>query len=284
MTKPSDFPPAVLPLTGSEVIPIIQDNEDRQTTPDDLLASAIATALGSDVIMAGTLASIPVAGAAGRLYVSEVGVFRDNGSAWELATTDAFGSGPSHVPPSVDDYEWIVGSGGRSASSTHTLTALGREVWSPIWLPAASYDRITVFVTTGATATWRLGLCPMSSSNAVPSGAPIIDAGTVNMSGAAGQRNITINLVVATPGWYWTQIKVEAYTGTPATSCFSGTPPFRGWPIQAVSASGTRSFSGLVFNGNGAGGALTAAPALTGDAATGLSYTEDTPCVYFRRA
>jgi len=190
---------------------------------------------------------------------------------------------PRHAPSSST---WVAANAERSAA-TAQLAGLGKQAWVWVWLDAVAYDRIAVYVMTGATATWRLGI-DAASTNMVPSGSPLLDAGTVDMSGAVGQRAITISFTPPAAGWYWARVKVETYSANPTAVCLNGStgahvaPPFAGWPTQV--ASYLRSYPGLYHDGSGSGGALTAAPSLTNNPATGLAYAEIVPVVWLRKA
>jgi hypothetical protein len=84
-------------------------------------------------------------------------------------------------------------------TSPRTMT-INRIFFTPIFIPhQITVTRIGVNVTTGVTGTMRLGI--YNSVAGVPSGAALLDAGTVNV-GTTGEKEITVSQVL-TPGLYW---------------------------------------------------------------------------------
>ena len=92
-------------------------------------------------------------------------------------------------------------------SSFNGYTAAARALvanrlfYTPFFVPrTTTFTRIGVNVSVlAASSTIRLGI--YNNGNGVPSGAPLLDAGTV--SGATtGEKEITISQTL-TPGWYW---------------------------------------------------------------------------------
>jgi hypothetical protein len=96
------------------------------------------------------------------------------------------------------------------SSSNLVLGAAGRSNTHPLYLPAGTYDRIGIIVETTGTATLRLGLYASSTSTGLPTGAPVLDAGTVS-AGSGGLQEITISTTLAA-GWYWAVVQTDAYT------------------------------------------------------------------------
>lgn len=85
------------------------------------------------------------------------------------------------------------------AVTTFTLIA-NRLYYFPFYNPAQNtWTRIGINVTTGAAGNARLGV--YNNVNGIPSGAPLLDAGTVDVS-TTGEKEVVISLALA-PGWYW---------------------------------------------------------------------------------
>jgi hypothetical protein len=168
-----------------------------------------------------------------------------------------------------------------AADVTTGLVALNRRAWQPVFLLAGDYDRVSVYVSTGGTSTWRLGLNESDADGWL--GTQLQDFGTVDMSGAAGFRTISVaTFTVAQTGWHWTQVQIDAYTSTPTVMAVSGmngaaiTP--LGFPTDTSNFS--RSRSQLVAT-DGVSGSLTAPPATW---TTGVFTTNDAPRVWIWKA
>lgn len=83
--------------------------------------------------------------------------------------------------------------------TTFTITA-NRLYFMPFFCPDfATWTRIGINVTTVGAGLARLGI--YGNANGIPSGAPLLDAGTVDVS-TTGEKEIVISHVM-TPGWYW---------------------------------------------------------------------------------
>ena len=147
-----------------------------------------------------------------------------------------------------------------TAAATHQLTALNRRLFVPIFLVADTYNRVKINVTASAASTWRLGIHEIDA-NALPKAAVLADFGTVDTSGSAGERPITISFAAPYTGWYWVQIQVNAYTATPTVTSVQGqgSHPLLplGFPTDILNV--TRSRAGF-YDTNGTGGALDNAP------------------------
>ena len=91
------------------------------------------------------------------------------------------------------------GSFPAAAVTTFTITA-NRLYYFPFFVPqATTFTRIGINVTTGAAGNARLGI--YANSNGIPSGAPTLDAGTVDVS-TTGEKEIVISQALAA-GWHW---------------------------------------------------------------------------------
>lgn len=106
-----------------------------------------------------------------------------------------------------------VGSSAASGATTSSangmdLHTVGSASCWPVWLAAGGYDRIAVYVSTGGTATLRLGLSYSAADGGV--GPPAWDAGTISVS-STGRVEIS-GSVTLPEGWYWTVVMCESYT------------------------------------------------------------------------
>jgi hypothetical protein len=94
--------------------------------------------------------------------------------------------------------------------ANYVLGAAGRGNISPIWLPTATYDRIGVYVSSGGTATLRLGLYSANATTGLPD-TKVLDAGTISTA-STGLIEATISSTLG--GWYWAAVVTDAYTST----------------------------------------------------------------------
>lgn len=91
------------------------------------------------------------------------------------------------------------GSFPAAAVTTFTLVA-NRLYYFPMFVPdATTFTRIGINVTTGAAGNARLGI--YNNTNGVPSGAPLLDAGVVDVS-TTGEKEIVISQALPV-GWHW---------------------------------------------------------------------------------
>ena len=166
-----------------------------------------------------------------------------------------------------------------TVAALNNLTAVNRRLWVPIYVRADTFTRIGVNVTSGAASTWRLGL--HADDGGWPASAVLADYGTIDLSGAAGRRDITISQTL-TSGWWWVQIQVDAYTAVPTCTGIGGQSAHPvvplGFPTSRISG---RSLAGFTDTG-GTGGALGTAPASL--AASGITLVNDTPRVWIWKA
>lgn len=146
-----------------------------------------------------------------------------------------------------------------AAGATIGVTALNRRAWQPIFLVAGDYDRASIYVATGGTSTWRLGLHSSTADGWI--GTLLHDFGTVDTSGAAGFRNISVStFTIAESGWYWTQVQVDAYTSMPDVMSVIGQGSHPVMPLGFITdlSNPGRSWSQLVAT-DGTSGSLSAA-------------------------
>ena len=90
------------------------------------------------------------------------------------------------------------------------LGAGGRGAALLAWLPAGTYDRVSIGVSSVGTATLRIGLWTADRTTGLPASLAL-DAGTVSVAGSTGFREITISATL-TAGWYWCSVSADAYT------------------------------------------------------------------------
>lgn len=114
--------------------------------------------------------------------------------------------------PSGRWYGPTVITTGNAGSSAGTLN---RAEYAPILLAAGTLDRIAVnhLATPTASEVARLGLYSASTTDPSRPGARILDAGTVDLSTAAGVKAITISQVV-TEGVYFLAVVRQGPTAT----------------------------------------------------------------------
>ena len=182
---------------------------------------------------------------------------------------------------------WFTDTGvGVSSSVLHYLSAAGYQTWLPVRLTPGTYDRIAVHSTVAAVSTWRLGID--SSTSQFRPGTNLLDAGTVDMNATAGTQAITISFVVAATDWFWLRVKCDAFTASPTAFAAHGLTDSResiaigSWPTYAIG--GARSFAGLSNGQNAGSGAFAAPPSFTGNASTGIGYSQGVARVYLRRS
>ena len=239
---------------------------------------------------AGDLIVGTAADTAARLAVGTSGqVLTSNGTtaAWAapaahnvvggIVDTSAYGSNNNLVGPAFN-----------LAAAATLMNGLGRECFVPIWVPAGTYDAIGVWSTIAGTATWRLGVDD-SLATGYP-GSVLLDAGTVDMSAAAGWQVITgLSFVVTRSRLMWGHLKCVAYTSNPTVNACQGTATgwshggIPGWPKPGSSA--TRSLTGLQTQVNaGSSAALSTPPAAGTNSTTSCAMLETTPMLALRRS
>jgi len=195
--------------TSDDTVQEIAQKVDDLVIPAAGIPASIIDAKGD--LIAGTAADT-----AARVAVSTV-----NGQtlvANSGATPGVSWAHPLHFSCPAGEY---VGMIGRDIDyAVPELTVSGRLILTPILVTDGAIDRIMVRVTTGGTATWRLGYYPMLLTG-LPDWANVVDGGTVDMSGGAGVREVTISNTI-TGMWIWGAVLVDAYTSNPATYCHRG--------------------------------------------------------------
>ena len=153
-----------------------------------------------------------------------------------------------------------------SSSYNHGLSAVGRECWTPVMLDAGSYDQIGVRSTVAANSTWRIGVDAHDQSGvfrpATGPGSNLLDAGTLNMSAAAGWQILSISLTIPHTDIYWFRVLCTAHTVSPSCTTIDGTTGVswasfvvKGWPANDFNY--PRSHIGWWSVSGGSGGFLT---------------------------
>jgi len=131
------------------------------------------------------------------------------------------------------------------------LSAGGRGTACLIYLAAGTYDRIGVSLQSAGAAIIRIGLYA-AGSGGLP-GARVLDAGTIDVSGSTGLREITISQTV-TAGWYWASVSADSYTSTFSLYGLNGSlAPFIAGGVH-YSTSSIRQKPGVASSGFGTSG------------------------------
>ncbi|RTL03729.1 hypothetical protein EKK58_12265 [Candidatus Dependentiae bacterium] len=119
----------------------------------------------------------------------------DDANAAAMLTT--LGAAPKSQPP-IGGNRYFSSYPGQVASFLNVLA--NYMYYCPIAIPnGITATRIGINVVTAAAGSIRLGF--YNDVNGAPSGAPLLDAGTVNTS-TTGEKEITISLALS-PGMYW---------------------------------------------------------------------------------
>ena len=133
----------------------------------------------------------------------------DSSEATGLKWATAGGLDPFLIPEVAGSYVKRAQSG---TASNNTIIPITTTFYFPVFLPTASYDRISM--RSGAyvgTATVRMGLYNASSTTGLPT-TVVFDAGTVSPSATDTNYEITISQSL-TAGYYYMAINLQAKTG-----------------------------------------------------------------------
>jgi len=173
----------------------------------------------------------------------------------------------------------ISTKGSFNTGAAEGMTTTGDRVYAPIFLPAGTYNTLSVRSTTAGTSTWRLGIFNGASGDPTRPGTVLKDAGTINLSVTAAMLTLSsLNFTIPADGWYWCCAQVETYTSAPQLVCAHADSKtdllFPGWPGQEGNY--LRAYCGYQDLSPSAG-ALTTANAITGNASTGLDYAGNVP-------
>lgn len=123
----------------------------------------------------------------------------------------------------IDDFQFAVAPPKWSVSSNETvsqpgpygtfatyMSTVGTAQWTAIYLPAGTYDTISVYFTVPGDLTYRMCIDSVGSN-----GRPdtlVLDCGTQSSAGAAGFRDIAINFTTTQDSWYWIRTICESKT------------------------------------------------------------------------
>lgn len=161
-------------------------------------------------------------------------------STTQLATTAfvAASAAVNAAPPyPTESGSYVANIASNGGSTVGILAASGRMVLAlPLWLGTGTYDRLELYTTANAVATWRVGLVPSISTG--PDWAHAVDYGTLNMNATAGAQAITITSPGS--GWWYPVILVDSYTANPSVHQYSnstaGAGSVRGFPESQTGA------------------------------------------------
>jgi hypothetical protein len=111
---------------------------------------------------------------------------------------------------------------GTAAANGEITAVVNRTEYSPVYLPTASFDRISIATASGfsGTASVRLGLYNVSATTGKPS-TVVFDAGTVSCTAASTTYEITISQSI-TAGWYYLAANMQTAASTPSFVSFGG--------------------------------------------------------------
>ena len=157
-------------------------------------------------IIAATAADTPARLAVG---ANDTVLTADSTTATGLKWATAGGLNPFLIPEVAGTYVKRMQSG---TASTSTIIPITTTFYFPVFLPTASYDRISM--RSGAyvgTATIRMGLYNASSTTGLPT-TVVFDAGTVSPSATNTNYEITISQSL-TAGYYYMALNLQAKTG-----------------------------------------------------------------------
>ena len=203
-----DFAAASHTHTGTQVSVDASGFNGNLTTSDDTVQE-VAQKLDDLVIPA---AGIADPGGANDDFLQRKSGAWTNRTVAQVRTDLAVGNAALFVTPPVNDYVGMPSPNvGAQGIANYVLGATGRGNIAPIWLPAATYDRIGVYVQSGGTATLRLGLYAASTSTGLP-GTLVFDAGTISTA-STGLIEATISQTLSA-GWYWAAVVNDAHTST----------------------------------------------------------------------
>ena len=164
---------------------------------------------------AGTAALMSVTAAARALLDdANAAAMRTTLGAASQTTADAL---QKQIMPAIQSDRYYFSYAGNSVT-TRTMTA-DRLYLMPLQIPnAITATRIGINVTTGVSGLARLGI--YADSGGSPSGAPLLDAGTVDTT-TTGEKEITISLALQ-PGLYWIGLVTNAASVLTAESLSAG--------------------------------------------------------------
>ena len=173
--------------------------------------------------------------------------------------------GGGNTIPSVP---WASGAiytlgGTETIGSVQGSLTVGRLMCFPLWLPAGTYNGLGCGVSSGGTATWRLGI--YSGTTAGPTSL-IVDAGTISMS-SPGLVWAATSFTIPQDGLYWTAVMSELQSSNPAVVGWNGNTgatPNLPWLGNRVFGNPMGRSTFMAFQSGVPTGSLPSTPALTG--------------------
>jgi len=182
----------------------------------------------------------------------------------QVKTDLGVGAAAFYVTPPIGDYIGMTSpTVGAQGITNYVLGAAGRGNISPIWLPTATYDRIGVYVSSGGTATLRLGLYSANATTGLPD-TKVLDAGTISTA-STGLIEATISESLG--GWYWAAVVTDAYTSTFDLMGYSDSMAAPIFGMASNTAAAFRQRVALVSSSWTTGGLTTSPPSLAWGAA-----------------
>jgi hypothetical protein len=162
------------------------------------------------------------------------------------------------VPETTGNY--LKTAAGTVATASTITAVVNRTEYTPVYLPTASFDRISIATGAGfsGTASVRLGLYNVSTTTGKPS-TVVFDAGTVSCTAASTTYEITITQSI-TAGWYYLACNMQTAAATPTFLSF-GNGLING--VIAGSSNFTNTNTGGYFRETGITGAFATAGTLT---------------------
>jgi len=172
------------------------------------------------------------------------------GPSGQVLTSDGTTAAWAPTVPSIGYVSGDVYTLGGStvATTAASVSAAGRWLAHPVWLPAGKYSGLSVYVSAAAVSTWRLGIY-----NGTPEAPTTLlhDCGTIATSPTTGQLIASSTFSITTTGLYWLAVLGDAYTATPTAHGWRGNQaeapdlPYLGVRSQGVSAGGRYLFARL---------------------------------------
>jgi len=182
----------------------------------------------------------------------------DSSTATGLKWATAGGIDPFLTPEVAGYYVKRAQTG---TADNNTIIPITTTFYFPVFLPTASYDRISM--RSGAfvgTATVRMGLYNASSTTGLPT-TVVFDAGTVSPSVINTNYEITISQSL-TAGYYYMAINLQAKTGD-GDYITGGALPTPGLPFLTTATSFGTGVGFNYFTQSGVSGAFATAGSLT---------------------